>query len=223
MRTGNKPATVFLAAVSRAAGLAAVGIFPAPDDLAAVGRFLEKGFGRFIEIFGKFLRHDRFKHRLGRLVKHLFLGRQGEDQPGALAEFAFRPDDSFVQDNQAPGNAEAKAGALVLADGGDIDLAEFVKELAHVVFFDADAGVFHAYFNKKRLLARLYTDARGAGMDGDPAPFGELDGIGQEIVQDLPGLVIVDKDRRQVRGEVKGDGQVFFLKGGLESGGGRFD
>ena len=115
-----------------------------------------------------------------------------EDAP--LAELALQVDVATEQLGQLADDREAEPGPLVLAgqDGlalaGGLGLAELLEDRLAIVFGDADAGVLDLDEDESAL---------GAGPEGHTSPLrGELDGVGQQVVEDLSQLARVLSQER---------------------------
>ena len=96
---------------------------------------------------------------------------------------------SAMQLDQLAGHGEAQPGAAVHAGHGAIALFEGLEDGLLAVGRDADAGIRH-----------LDLDARAARTraNGHATAFGELDGVADQVVQDLLQPVLVRIHRRQV-------------------------
>lgn len=64
-----------------------------------------------------------------------------EDEPRALAHFAFHPDAATVHLDEFLGDAQAKAGAAVLRGNSGVGLLELGKEAADLVRRNANTGI----------------------------------------------------------------------------------
>ena len=127
-------------------------------------------------------------------------GRDGEMERGAFAGIALDPDLAAHQFGQAFADRQAQAGAAVVAGGGGIHLLEGLEQPVLPVQRDADAGVAHREMQQPllRVADETRCPARGrtgccAGRAPRPGDFddhlalvGELDGVADEIDQDLP-------------------------------------
>ncbi|OPZ06763.1 MAG: hypothetical protein BWZ08_02215 [candidate division BRC1 bacterium ADurb.BinA292] len=115
------------------------------------------------------------------------------------------------QFDQVAGDGEAEAGSLVAAGGAAVGLREFLEDFLLLVGSDADAGVL----DDDQQAAGLF--GVDLGPDADGAFFGELDGVADEVDQDLLGAVEV------------GVGEQFLgiggadLEGEVQAGAGRLD
>src|SRR5690606_1340476 len=90
----------------------------------------------------------------------------------------------------------AEAGALVAAARRRVDLGEGLEDPAGVALADADAGVLDLEHEEVREV-----DGLAAHVDGDAATDGELEGVADEVDQDLAQAaaveVGVDRGRRR--------------------------
>jgi hypothetical protein len=115
----------------------------------------------------------------GRRIAQRELDREAE--AAADAGRAGDLDGAAHQFYQLARNAQAQAGAAVLARNGAVGLAEGLEQPCQLFFAHADAGIAHAE-------CEHHVFARGFGsLDGhhDFAALGELDGIVGEVDQDL--------------------------------------
>src|SRR6185437_4857539 len=78
---------------------------------------------------------------------------------------------------------QAETGTAVAAASGPVALLEGGEDAGEVVRADADAGVGHREHDPRPGVRSL----RGRGLDQqlDVAPLGELDRVGQQVVDDL--------------------------------------
>ena len=123
---------------------------------------------------------------------------EGEDERCAgtavMLGVGFGVDGAVVLEDDGAADGETEAGAAFLAGVRGFDLAEAVEDGVELV--DGDA-------------AALVSDAKGQGLgaglggDGDRrADGGELDGVGEEVGEDLEDAVGVARQRR--RGQRRG-------------------
>ncbi len=102
-------------------------------------------------------------------------------------------DEAFADD-------KAKAGTTVGAGGGGVDLAEDLEEEIHLVVRDADAGVLDREMDFPDVaglgrdgFAERREDLAG-NLEGNFAAVGELDGVADEVEDDLAqALVVADE------------------------------
>ncbi len=126
----------------------------------------------------------------------LYIHRQVEDEGGAFGELAFEGDGGGQQVGELFADGQAQPGAFAAAGDGAVELAELFEDLLLFGRADARAGIGDA-------------DADGGvvgllSADLDAAAFGgELDGIAQEVVQDLLDLLRIGIDQRQAVGDVQ--------------------
>ncbi len=114
--------------------------------------------------------------------------RQIELEDRAFAGRAAHLQIAAEQARHAPADRQAQAGAAVFARGGGVDLFERGEDLVQLFLRDADAGVEH--FEQQRLRRRQIRSARRdavrtAQAQGDAAVLGELEGVGQQVGEDL--------------------------------------
>ena len=119
---------------------------------------------------------------------------------GAEAEVALCPDGAAVLLDDAAADGETEAGAALLAGVGGLDLLEAVEDGVELV--GGDAAAFVDDLEEDGVGGGFGVDADGGGGGG------ELDGVGEEIGEDL-------KDAVGVAVEEEGLG-----RGGLRDGGG---
>jgi len=106
---------------------------------------------------------------------------------GALAGGAGGPDAASVVGDDAATDGEAEAGAAERAGVGGVALAEAVEDVLELVFGDAAALI--ADFNDGFVFVEI------AGGEVDlAAGGGELDGVGDEVVEGLKDAVGVCPD-----------------------------
>ncbi len=105
----------------------------------------------------------------------------GEEERAADARLAFQPDASAHQLDQPPADGEAEARAAVLARGGHVGLGERLEQLRRLLLGHADAGVAHGKL-ELHLFARAFEQL---DVQPDFAVLGELDGVVDEVRQDL--------------------------------------
>ena len=100
---------------------------------------------------------------------------------GADARLAFEPDAPAHQLDQPAADGEAQAGAAVLARRGHVGLRERLEQLRRLLLRHADAGVAHGEL-ELHLLAGAFEQL---DLQPDLAALGELDGVVDEVGQDL--------------------------------------
>ena len=98
----------------------------------------------------------------------------------AFSALHFQLSAHFVDD--AAGDGEAEAGSSKAPGGRAVGLAEGLEDARLLVFRDADAGVRDGELQGDRLGRSVNCIHR----DHHLAAFGELDGIADEIDDDLP-------------------------------------
>ncbi len=104
------------------------------------------------------------------------------------------------QVRQLAGDRQAQARAAITSVGGAIGLAERLEDRRLLLRRDADAGVAHRE-GQHAAIARL--DAQG-----DRALLGELEGVGQQVLEDLlQALAVGEQGGRQVVGQFDAEAQ----------------
>ncbi|CAM5596205.1 hypothetical protein KAURM247S_05187 [Kitasatospora aureofaciens] len=147
---------------------------------------------------------------------------EGED--GAPAEGALDGDGAAEQEGDLTADGQPEAGAAVLAAGGAVGLLEGAEDGLQVLGRDPDAGVGHAEGEHRAAAPYAVGQFRvGGGLDAqlDPAVFGELDGVGQQVAQHLAQAVVVGEEFAGDPGcRPYGEGEVLLpgqrAEGGLD-------
>ncbi len=158
----------------------------------------------------------RGRHHLARLLdgRRVFrafyvLLRQHQGEGAALARLAGHADIAAEQGGQVAGDRQAEAGAAIAAVGGAVGLAEGFEDALLLVRGNPDARVTHG---KGNALAR-----RAGYRQAHVALLGELDRVGQQILEDLLQALAVGKQhRRRIRLHL-------YLEAQLAVGGQRFE
>ena len=148
-------------------------------------------------------------------------GEDREVEGGSLVDDALGPHGAAEHLGEALADREAEAGAAVLAGGRVVDLAKRLEQAVHAVGADADAGVGD---RELQLVARggvavALGELAGADGDGDLAAGGELDGVADEVDEDLAQAGGVgDEPRRGARVDDRGEVEALVaeLAGGDE-------
>ena len=146
----------------------------------------------------------------------LDLDGEGDPEGGAVAGGAADADGATEEGGQFAADGEAEAGAAVLAGDGAVDLAELFED--ELVLVGGDAGAVVGDLDAD--VVDVGVGAVGAGGEGDLGVGGaELDGVAEEVVEDLlelGGVGVEDGD-----GGVDGgvDEQAAGGGGGLEDAG----
>jgi len=115
-----------------------------------------------------------------------------------------------MQYYQPPGDTESETCTLVLTDSGDIQLAEFIEELVYVRILDSYSCILHADLDEQGWFARLDTPFRRLDMDGYSTLVGKLDGIRQQVYQNLRDLVLIGINGGQIFIKIKGELKPLF-------------
>ena len=109
---------------------------------------------------------------------------------GALAGRAVQLQGGAVQFHQGHGQRQAESHTLVVSRVAACDLTEGRNRLGHVLFGDADAGVRDREDQRPVAVnSRRYRDFAAFG--------GELDGVADEVEQNLLDLGLVGAKRRR--------------------------
>ena len=114
------------------------------------------------------------------------------DEFAALARFAFDRDGAAHHIHDVLGDGHTQAGTLNAADGGAFLPAERLKDVLLELFAHTNAIVLDAELIAATALGRTVLLGNA---DADRTACGsELDGVGQNVQQDLvqPGLIAVD-------------------------------
>ena len=122
---------------------------------------------------------DRWAQGFGRRLVDLQVDREMEG--AALAELALQPDFAAHQIDQAARDRQAEAGAAIFAGGRAVFLGKGIKYQLLLFRGNADAGVAHRKMHRGSIaMAGALRDAQR-----DFAIFGELDGVADQVGQDL--------------------------------------
>ncbi len=146
---------------------------------------------------------------------HVLGQGEGEDKFAALS---FRADDVdmfLVAVDDLFYNGKAQAGAFFVPASGEVGFVESVPDQFQRFFWDADSGIF-------------YRDKKFAFLDGclhfdNGIVVAELDGIVQEVVENLLDFAHVCVDIQFCACEDKLDGDGLPAAGAFEGGGGAAD
>src|SRR4029077_11170250 len=127
----------------------------------------------------------------------------------ALADFALHPQATAVNFDEMLGDGEPQPGAADFARARDVHTVEALKNARLVGLRDADTGVG----NRKSYFAVV-----GRGADHDlTARRGVLQGVVQEILQNLGETAAVRSDVRDILRQIDGNAQILFSGGTLGS------
>src|SRR5690606_10176809 len=111
----------------------------------------------------------------------------GEGEGGAAVDLADGPHGAAEHLGEALADRKAEAGAAEAAGGRAVELAEALEQAIHAVGADADAGVLDGELELvARRTVRLTGGRGGADGEADVAVGGELDGVAEEVEEDLP-------------------------------------
>ena len=121
------------------------------------------------------------------------MGGDLEAEGAAFAPGARRGAGATEERREAPADGEAEAGPLLVPTGAAVDLGERPEEARHIFLFDADARVADG-------------DDEPGVLDADPdrnaALLGELDGVGEQVEEDLLETPLVAGEARDLRCDV---------------------
>ena len=105
------------------------------------------------------------------------------------------------QADELAADREPEPGAAVEAGGGAVALRERFEDPQLLLVVDADAGVARPRTRRRtarleRLGRRAPSVVGGADVDGHLAALGELERVGEQVLQDLAQALRVGDDRR---------------------------
>ena len=106
---------------------------------------------------------------------------RGEVEGAAPAQFALDPDPPAHHRDQSRREGQAEPGPLVVPGKGGVGLGEGLEDPPPISGGDADAGVEDAKCGGPRRRRPPYSPPRGR-----LASFGELDGVADQVRDDLP-------------------------------------
>ena len=145
------------------------------------------------------------------------MDRQEQGERAALPVDAGELDLAAEQHGQLAADGQAQAGAAVFAGGAGVGLLEGLEDEALLLRRDADAGVLDGEGDDLAGLAEHRVIGAPA-LRGEPdahidvAVGGELDGVGQQVLEDLlEALRVAVHERRQALGELHVERQVLGL------------
>ena len=134
--------------------------------------------------------------------------RQGEPEGRPPALPAFHADRAAHDLDEVFADGQAQARAAELPADGRVGLAEALEQAVLLIGGDADPRVRHGEPDVVEIPPLLHAD-----IERDRSGFRELDGVVQEVEQDLLDARLVAKHHRRQRGIHRG-GQVEALAGG---------
>src|SRR3989338_2431726 len=155
-------------------------------DIAAATAAFHYGLSAlqyFAESFTAFLR--QLLRTLRRFCERYLLvteQRQIEVERGAFTRTAAQNDLRAVQLHQLLGNRQPQTRATLFATGRRIDLIETIEDARLLISGNSDSGVLH---HDPRI------DIDDLDGNGHPAALRELDGIGDEIEENLLQTILV--------------------------------
>ena len=164
--------------------------------------------------------HGRSASLAGAVLRAVGAGvvqRQVEGEGAALPVDAGELDFAAEQHGQLAADGEAQAGAAVFAGGAGVGLLEGLEDEPLLLRRDADAGVLDGEGDDLLGLAEhrvIGAPALRGEIDAhiDVAVGGELDGVGEQVLEDLlEALRVAVHERRQVVGELHVERQVLGL------------
>src|SRR5689334_15849645 len=132
--------------------------------------------------------HVLLRMRAGKWFTHsvldlvLDVDRYRERECRAFADLGLDPEAAAVHFDDALGDGEAEPGAALLLGGRGIGLLKLLEDLGLVLLGDARSGIAHR---------DREASVRNRGADRNFAGIGELDGVADQIEQNLgePALV----------------------------------
>ena len=137
-------------------------------------------------------------------------GRDGHGEAGAPIDLAGDRDGAAMHADQFAHEREADARPLVRAAAAALDAQEALEDARQGLGGDADAGIGHGQAHRARNRFQ---------PDDDAAPEGELEGVRQEVEDDLLPHVPVHEDRLGQRETLDPQGQASPLDGRAERAG----
>ena len=130
--------------------------------------------------------------------------RNGYRECAAPTRLASHADIAAMQLDQFLHQREADAAALEGAPAGAFDAAEALEQMRQLFGRDARAGVMHADLSVAAV-------GRGLNSDADLALEGELEGVGEQVENDLFPHVAIDIDRLRQRRDIDHQPQARFV------------
>src|SRR3989442_4821654 len=134
--------------------------------------------------------------------------RDGERKRTALAWRALHPDPSAVHLHQPARDRQAQPGALVLAADAALTLLKALEDAIGVFRRHADPAIAHADPQLRALTL---------GRDAHAARLRELDGVAQQVQEDLLELWAVRKDAADIRGDTGAQLELLVLGQGADT------
>ena len=131
-------------------------------------------------------------------------------EAAANTGLAVHADVAAHQFHQLQGDGGAQPGAAEATGDGGVGLGERGEHRGHLLLGHADAGVAHMQMHAFFVVADL---------DGDAALFGELDGVADQVGQDLqhPQRIATEILGHLV-GVVRGQGELLVVRPQLQRG-----
>ncbi|MCY1443422.1 hypothetical protein D9M71_598350 [compost metagenome] len=142
--------------------------------------------------------------------------RQNQAEHAALPGAAVDIDLASEQMRQVTGDRQPQASATITAIAGAIDLVEGAEDRLLLIGRNADAGVTDCEHDTAASLE--------ADVHADLATLGELDGVGQQVLEDLLQALTVGEQRdRYLRLDLDLEGQPLVAGKRLEHAAQAFD
>ena len=185
------------------------GILGAAEDGigAEGGQLVAEGGARVGVIFGD---DDVDGWELGACGSRGFGDGDGEMELGAVGGGGFDVDGAAHEFDQALADGESEAGTAETAGGGGVGLGERHEEAGDLFLGHADAGITDG----KAEVGLSGDGMRALDIEDDLAVLGELDGVANEVEEDLPETAGVGADARGDVG-VEVDDELDALLDGL--------
>ncbi len=168
----------------------------------ALGLGTQNGEGAFVVIHGQ--QAATFQGDVERLGGDLAVRvdrchLHGEEEGRAFAHFTGDRDPASHQLNQSLADDQSQPGTALGAGGGGIDLTEGLEEEVHLLVGDANARIADGKAEFPEALrgggiGRLVRHRLGAHLQADFALGGKLDGVSQEVKQDLPKTLLIAEE-----------------------------
>src|SRR5574341_339784 len=122
----------------------------------------------------------RYHSTLGSLVPLVFHGWNPNMERRSLPNFTLDLDGSLHQANQAVGDGQAHACALIFTGHGAIHLSERIKDYILILRRNTYSCVLDGKMREQPAIYPLRPC-----LDGDTALFSKLNGVGQQVMENL--------------------------------------
>jgi len=119
------------------------------------------------------------------------LGKTGEDREVESASFAsstLHPKTPLHEMHEFPGDRQAEAGAAVGGGWWSFRLGKGFEDGSQLIRRDADPRVLHGQMERRLVVSKRFQ----GNVDDHFAAFGELDGVADQVDEDLPEATRVD-------------------------------